>query len=196
MHTYMYRQLRARRALSIFKMFRWEPEGHYHCTMSIDGNSALMILNRTSLNSDSALLVLNRTSLNSDSALLVLNRTSLNSDSTLLSLKWQYIHLTQSQTFSTFSIHSSIFKSLLLKSEYKVSTTDLTNHKEMSPKFPAILFITFNGKLDNLQKGFHDPKWSQNTLETVYTLFLNQSNHLNCALKWPRIDRKYILNET
>ena len=92
---YMYRQLRARRALSsIFKMFHWEPEGHYHCTMSIDGNRALLVLNRISLNSDSALLVLNRTSLNSDSA--------------LLSLKLQYIHLTQSQTFSTFSIHSSI----------------------------------------------------------------------------------------
>ena len=40
--------------------------------------------------SNSALLVLNGTSLNGDSTLLVLNGTSLNGDSTLLALNWRY----------------------------------------------------------------------------------------------------------
>ena len=40
---------------------------------NVCGDSALLVLNGTSLNSDSALLVLNGTSLNSDSALLALN---------------------------------------------------------------------------------------------------------------------------
>ena len=34
-HEGKYRQLRTRRALSIFKYVLWEPEGRYHCTMSI-----------------------------------------------------------------------------------------------------------------------------------------------------------------
>ena len=31
--------------------FRWEPEGRYRCTMSMHGNSALLILSETSFNS-------------------------------------------------------------------------------------------------------------------------------------------------
>ena len=51
----IFHQLRARRALSIYaKMFQWEPEGHYRCTMSMP-----LVLNGTSLNSDSVLLALN-----------------------------------------------------------------------------------------------------------------------------------------
>ena len=70
-------QLRARRALSLFK--------------------DVLLRNRRALSlyyvyGDSALLVLNRTSLNSDSALLVLNKTSLNSDSALLALSWHNIN--------------------------------------------------------------------------------------------------------
>ena len=53
-----YRQLRARRVLSLYKVY---------------GDSALLVLNGTSLNSDSAVLVLNGTSLNIDSAFLALN---------------------------------------------------------------------------------------------------------------------------
>ena len=59
--------------LSLFKdvplRTRWalSPKNMY-------SDSALLVLNRTSLNIDSALLVLNRASLNIDSALLALNR--------------------------------------------------------------------------------------------------------------------------
>ena len=42
------------------------------------------------VNGDSSVLVLNRTSLNIDSALLFFNGTSLNSDSALLALNWQF----------------------------------------------------------------------------------------------------------
>ena len=55
----MYGQLRARRVLSIFKdVPLWTRRAlllYYHAC----GNSALLVLNRTSLNSDSALLALN-----------------------------------------------------------------------------------------------------------------------------------------
>ena len=40
------------------KMFRWEPEGRYRCT-KVDGDSALLVLNGTSLNFNNALLALN-----------------------------------------------------------------------------------------------------------------------------------------
>ena len=80
--------LRARKVLLLYKVY---------------GDSALLVLNETSLNSFNALLVVNGTSLNSFNALLVLNGTlnsfnallvlngtSLNSFNALLVLKQRY----------------------------------------------------------------------------------------------------------
>ena len=63
--------LKTRRALSLYKVY---------------GDSALLVLNETSLNIINTLLVLNRTSLNIINTLHVLNGTSLNIINTLLVL--------------------------------------------------------------------------------------------------------------
>ena len=70
-----YRQLRAKKALMNIQRCRSLRTRQVLSLNNVYGNSALLVLNGTSLNSDSALLVLNGTSLNSDSALLVLNGT-------------------------------------------------------------------------------------------------------------------------
>ena len=54
--TFPYRQLRARRALLIFKD---APLGARRALLLYNGDSALLVLNGTYLNSDSALLLLN-----------------------------------------------------------------------------------------------------------------------------------------
>ena len=87
-------QLKARRALSIFKEVPLRTR-RVLSLYNVYGNSALLVLNRTSLNGDSAFLtplrtrrVLSLYNVYGDSALLVLNRTSLNGDSALLALSW------------------------------------------------------------------------------------------------------------
>ena len=66
-------QLRARRALSIFKDVPLRTRRAL-LPLTLYSDSALLVLNRTTLNIDSTLLALNATSLNIDSALLALNR--------------------------------------------------------------------------------------------------------------------------
>ena len=56
----IYRKLRARRALlHISKMFHWGPEGRYRHRLCMYSNSALLVLNGTSLTFNNALLALN-----------------------------------------------------------------------------------------------------------------------------------------
>ena len=68
----IYHQLRARRALSIFKDVPLRTRRAL-LLYKVYGDSTLLVPNGTSLNSNSTLLVLSGTSLNSDSALLALN---------------------------------------------------------------------------------------------------------------------------
>ena len=72
----VYRWLRARRALTL--------------TDDVSLRTR-RVQSPLTLYSDSALLVLNRTSLNFINALLVLNRTSLNCINALLALNWRYL---------------------------------------------------------------------------------------------------------
>ena len=76
----------------IVQFVGWEPEGPYQhskifplrtrrralSVYKVYGDSALLVLNGTSMNSDGALLALSGTSMNSDSALLALRLTSCN----------------------------------------------------------------------------------------------------------------------
>ena len=74
LYMYIYRQLRARRALTLFK----------------DMLRTRRALSQLTLYSHSALLVLNGTSFNIINALLVLNGTSFNIINALLALNWRY----------------------------------------------------------------------------------------------------------
>ena len=73
--AFLYCHLRAIRAQSLFKDVPLRTR-RVLLLYKVYGDSALLVLNGTSLNRDSALLVLNGTSLNRDSALLILNRMS------------------------------------------------------------------------------------------------------------------------
>ena len=61
------------------------------------------------LDGNSTLLVLNRTSLNIDSTLLVLNITYLNSGSALLALKWQYMEANWWGVLHVLYLHECTF---------------------------------------------------------------------------------------